>query len=162
MMENNQNNAFQYTYSAEEQAEIKAIRSKYVPKEENKMEQLQRLDASVTQKAAMYAIIVGVIGALIMGTGMSCCMVWAGTWFVPGVVIGLIGMAVTAMAYPVYNHVLRKERERIAPEVLRLTDELLKRRFVPANRKDRKRSLDGDRKVSIRALFALQIRQHVL
>lgn len=124
-MENNQN-GFQYTYSAKEQAEIKRIRSKYTPKEENKMEQLQRLDASATQKATMYAIIVGVIGALILGTGMSCCMVWTDALLIPGIVIGIIGMAVLAVAYPLYNRTLKKERERIAPEILRLTDELMK------------------------------------
>ena len=124
-MENNQN-GFQYTYSAKEQAEIKRIRSKYVPREENKMEQLQRLDASATQKATMYAIIVGVIGALILGAGMSCCMVWTDVLLIPGIVIGIIGMAVLAVAYPLYNRTLKKERERIAPEILRLTDELMK------------------------------------
>lgn len=124
-MENNQN-GFQYTYSAKEQAEIKRIRSKYTPKEENKMEQLQRLDASATQKATMYAIIVGVIGALILGAGMSCCMVWTDALLIPGIVIGIIGMAVLAVAYPLYNRTLKKERERIAPEILRLTDELMK------------------------------------
>ena len=124
-MENNQN-GFQYTYSAKEQAEIKRIRSKYVPKEENKMEQLQRLDASATQKATMYAIIVGVIGALIMGAGMSCCLVWTNSLLIPGIVIGVIGMAVLAVAWPLYNRTLKKERERIAPEILRLTDELMK------------------------------------
>ena len=126
MMENNQNNTFQYTYSAKEQDKIKEIRSKYVRKEENKMEQLQRLDASVTQKATMYSLIVGIIGALILGMGMSCCMVFGNGWFIPGIVIGLIGMAVVGVAYPLYNRVLKKERERIAPEVLRLTDELMK------------------------------------
>lgn len=124
-MESKQN-TFQYTYSAKEQAEIKRIRSKYTPKEENKMEQLQRLDASATQKATMYAIIVGVIGALILGTGMSCCMVWTDALLIPGIVIGVIGMAVLAVAYPLYNRTLKKERERIAPEILRLTDELMK------------------------------------
>jgi len=125
-MDNHQNNTFQYTYSAKEQAEIKRIRSKYVPKEESKLEQLQRLDASATQKATMYAIGVGVVGALILGLGMSCCMVFSSSWFIPGIVIGLVGMVVVAVAYPLYNSVLKKERERIAPEILRLTDELLK------------------------------------
>lgn len=124
-MENNQN-GFQYTYSAKEQAEIKRIRSKYTPKEENKMEQLQWLDASATQKATMYAIIVGVIGALILGAGMSCCLVWTNSLLIPGIVIGVIGMAVLAVAYPLYNRTLKKERERIAPEIIRLTDELMK------------------------------------
>lgn len=125
-MENQQNNSFQYTYSAKEQARIKEIRSKYVPREESKMEQLQRLDASVTQKATARAIAVGVIGALIFGLGMSCCMVWSGAWFVPGIGIGLAGMAVLGAAYPLYNRTLKKERERIAPQIIRLTDELMK------------------------------------
>ena len=120
------NNTFQYTYSAKEQEELKRIRSKYAPKEENKMDLLRRLDAQVTQKATMYAIIVGVIGALILGTGMSCCMVWGGGVFVLGIIVGVIGLAVVSLAYPLYNHTLKKERERIAPEILRLTEELMK------------------------------------
>ena len=125
-MNEHQNNTFQYTYSAREQEELKRIRSKYVPKEENKMELLRRLDARVYQKATMYSIIIGVIGALILGTGMSCCLVWGGAVFVLGIVIGVIGMAIVAMAYPVYNCMLKKEREKAAPEILRLTEELMK------------------------------------
>lgn len=126
IMQNNQNKTFQYTYSAREQARIREIRSRYAPREENKMEQLQRLDASVTRKATMYALILGVIGVLMLGTGMSCCMVWGGVWFVPGIALGLLGIVLASAAYPVYSHVLTKERARIAPEILRLTDELLK------------------------------------
>lgn len=125
-MEKNQGTAFQYTYSAREQAEIKRIRSKYLPREESKLEQLQRLDASATQKATMVSIIVGVLGALLLGLGMSCCMVFSRQWFIPGIVIGVIGLLVVSAAYPLYNRVLKKERERIAPEILRLTDELMK------------------------------------
>ena len=120
------NTTFQYTYSANEQEELKRIRSKYAPKEENKMDLLRRLDAQVYQKATMYAIIVGVIGALILGTGMSCCMVWGGAVFVLGIIVGIIGLAVVGLAYPLYNRTLKKERERIAPEILRLTEELMK------------------------------------
>ena len=125
-MEKNQGTAFQYTYSAREQAEIKRIRSKYLPREESKLEQLQRLDASITQKATMLSIIVGVLGSLLLGLGMSCCMVFSRQWFIPGIVIGVLGLLVVSAAYPLYNRVLKKERERIAPEILRLTDELMK------------------------------------
>ena len=61
MNEDQKNTTFQYTYSAKEQEELKKIRNKYLPKEENKMELLRRLDAQVTEKATMYSIIVGVI-----------------------------------------------------------------------------------------------------
>lgn len=125
-MESNQNKSFQYTYSAKEQEQIKEIRSKYVPKEESKLEQLQRLDNSASQKATAVSLAFGVIGALVMGTGMSCCMVWADTLMIPGIVIGMVGMALVGYAYPLYSRVLKKEQERIAPEILRLTDELMK------------------------------------
>lgn len=126
-MENNHTNeTFLYTYSAKEQEEVKRIRDKYIPKEEDKMEQLRRLDASVNEKATIRSIIVGIIVTLIMGIGMCCCMVWADVWFVPGIVIGLAGMAVIGAAYPVYSKTLKKERAKIAPEIMRLTDELMK------------------------------------
>ena len=124
-MENRDNEKFSYTYSAKEQEEINQIRKKYVA-EDNKMDQLRRLDAGVTQKATAVSIIIGILGALIMGIGMCCAMVWQGMWFIPGIIIGLIGIAVLALAYPVYQKVLKKEREKIAPEIIRLTDELMK------------------------------------
>ena len=126
MNEDQKNATFQYTYSAREQEEIKSIRSKYLPKEENKMELLRRLDSQVTQKATMYSMIVGIIGTLILGIGMCCCMIWADSVFVLGIIVGVIGMGILALAYPLYNRTIKTERERIAPEVLRLTEDLMK------------------------------------
>ena len=126
-MENKENReGFSYTYSAEEQQELKRIREKYLPKEENKMEQIRSLDSKATGKATMIAIIIGVIGTLLLGVGMCCTLVWQGRWFVPGILVGIIGIGIVAIAYPVYNKTLKTEREKIAPEVLRLTEELLK------------------------------------
>lgn len=117
---------FQYTYSAREREELERIRSKYIPREENKMERLRRLDAQVNRRATMYALIAGVTGALVLGTGMSCCLLRSGWMFALGVVVGVIGMAVAALAYPLYSRTLRRERERVAPEILRLTEDLMK------------------------------------
>ena len=117
---------FEYTYSAPEQDEVKRIRQKYLPKELTKMEQLRALDESVTKRGSAISIAHGVLYSLILGLGMSCCMVWSDTLFIPGIVIGLVGLTVASVAYPLYNRVLKKERERIAPEILRLTDELMK------------------------------------
>lgn len=125
-MDNNEKNSFNYTYSAKEQAEIKKIREKYAPKEADKMDRLRALDNSATEKATIASLIVGIIGALILGTGMSCALVWQGMLFVPGIIIGLIGIAGVVAAYPIYTRTLKKEREKIAPEILRLTDELMK------------------------------------
>ena len=122
---------FTFTYSAAQQQEVERIRKKYLPPEENKMEQLRRLHNSASQKAQACSIAIGIIGALIMGTGMSLAMTELGAALgtlamVLGIVIGIAGMVLVALAYPVYNRVLKKERQRIAPEILRLTDELLK------------------------------------
>lgn len=134
-MENkNINKDFKYTYSAKEQDEILKIRQKYQPKEEDKMEYLRRLDAQVTRKATMMSISIGIIGALIMGSGMSMIMTKLGEHLglsgiigmIVGISIGVIGMVCVCVAYPVYNVTLRKEREKIAPEIFRLTEELMK------------------------------------
>lgn len=126
MSEIKNKDTFQYTYSAQEQEELQQIRSKYLPKEESKMDKLRRLDAGTSQKASLFSLIVGIIGALILGLGMSCCMVWAGPWFVPGIVIGIVGIGLICLAYPLYLRVLKKEQARIAPMVLQLTEELMK------------------------------------
>lgn len=122
-MENKE--TFSYTYSAKEQEEIKKIREKYVPKEADKMEQLRRLDEGVTQKGTAISLVVGIIGALILGTGMSMCMVWT-ELFVLGIIVGIVGIVMVSAAYPIYSYVTKKEREKIAPEIIRLTDELMK------------------------------------
>ncbi len=122
-MENKE--TFSYTYSATQQEEIKKIRDKYAPKEADKMEQLRKLDASVTKKGTIISLAVGIIGALILGTGMCCCMVWTDL-FVLGIIVGIVGIAMVSAAYPLYSSITKKEREKIAPEIIRLTDELIK------------------------------------
>ena len=123
--------SFQYTYSADRQQEIEDIRKKYLPREADKMEQLRKLHHSATRKAQAVSITIGVIGALVLGAGMSLCMtelgrLLGGMAMAIGILTGLAGLFMVALAYPVYSRVLKKERERIAPEILRLTDELLK------------------------------------
>ena len=135
-MENkNDKETFSYTYSAKEQEEVKSIRKKYaLTDEEDKMAQLRRLDAGVTQKATTVSLVVGIIGALIMGLGMSLAMTdiseilgsYRDMGMLIGIIIGIIGIVIICLAYPLYNRVLKKEREKIAPEIIRLTDELMK------------------------------------
>lgn len=135
-MENKEKETFNYTYSAKEQEEIKAIRKKYsTPEEaEDKMAQLRRLDAGVTQKAQAVSLVFGVIGALILGMGMSLAMtdigkiigLLGGMAMLVGILIGIVGIVLISVAYPIYNCIIKKEREKIAPEIIRLTDELMK------------------------------------
>ena len=125
-MDNSQKETFSYTYSAKQQEEIKRIRKKYAPPEEDKMACLRRLDRSATDKATTNSLIVGIIGTLLLGIGMCGTLVWQSTFFIPGIIIGVAGIALISLAYPVFCRTLKKEREKIAPEILRLTDELLK------------------------------------
>lgn len=122
---------FKMTYSAEQQEEVNQIRQKYAPKTPDKMEQLRVLDASVEKKATAVSIAVGVIGTLILGIGMSLAMSDLGAIlgfaaFIAGIIIGVVGIAVLGCAYPLYNRTLKKERKKIAPEILKLTDEFMK------------------------------------
>ena len=128
-MENKE--GFRFTYSAQQQKEIESIRKKYLPREVDKMAQLRALHAVPTQKAQAAALAVGIIGALILGTGMSLCLTEIGAALgslamVIGVLVGIVGMVLVALAYPLYNRVLKKQREKIAPQILQLSDELLK------------------------------------
>lgn len=140
MQMDNENKEFQFSYSATEQSEIKRIRESYLTseesktKEENKLERLRRLDASVSKKATTVSIIIGVIGILIFGFGMSLCMSDLGDILsfdsrismIVGVIVGLLGIVVSLVAYPVYNLVLKSEKKKVTPEILSLTEELLK------------------------------------
>lgn len=94
------------------------------------MDQLRKLDRSAGKRAQSWAITLGIIGTLIMGSGMSLVMTelsaLAGEFaMVIGIAVGIVGMVLVALAYPVYNAILKRERQRIAPEILRLTDELM-------------------------------------
>ncbi|MBD5460622.1 MAG: hypothetical protein HDR26_06730 [Lachnospiraceae bacterium] len=118
---------FHYTYSASRQQEIKRIREKYMlpTQEEDKMELLRKLDAGVAKPGTIISLIVGIISTLIFGVGMCCVLVWTDL-FVQGIVIGLVGLAGVMSAYPLYVAITKKQHAKVAPEIIRLTDELMK------------------------------------
>ena len=112
--------------TAREQEEVRRIRQKYTPKERDRLEQLRRLDQRVSRKSAAVSLTAGILGTLLLGLGMCATMVWMGPWFIPGIVIGLVGIALVALAYPLHTRIAKQEREKVAPEILRLADELMK------------------------------------
>lgn len=136
MENNNENNGFQYTYSAREQAELKRIREKYTAptEEEDKMTRLRRLDASATKAAQAIALVFGVIGTLLLGFGMSLIMtelaeslgISGNTAMVIGIAVGIVGGIFASLAYPIYQAIVKAKRKKLAPEIIRLTDELMK------------------------------------
>lgn len=126
IMDNNK--TFSYTYSASQQEEIKKIRDKYTAptQAEDKMEQLRRLDKSVTKPGTVVSLIIGVISALILGIGMCCTMVWGGDLFIIGIIIGVFGIIGIICAYPVYSSITKARKEKLAAEIIRLSNELMK------------------------------------
>lgn len=133
---NQEKSGFTYTYSAKEQAELKRIRDRYTaPTEaEDKMARLRRLDASVTNTAQAVALVFGIIGALILGFGMSLIMtdfseilgIGETMALVIGIPVGIFGGILASLAYPIYNAIVKAKRKKLAPEIIRLTDELMK------------------------------------
>jgi hypothetical protein len=136
-MDNNQEKSgFTYTYSAHEQAELRRIRDKYTApaSTEDKMTRLRRLDASVTHTAQAVALVFGVIGTLMLGCGMSLIMtdlperlgISGDAAMMIGIAVGIVGGILASLAYPIYNTIVKAKRKKLAPEIIRLTDELMK------------------------------------
>lgn len=124
-MENN-SKSFEYTYSAKEQEEIEKIRKKYLPREEDKMELLRKLDKDVTKPGTIWSLVIGIMGCLLFGVGMCCTLVWVDSLFGVGIVVGVIGIVIMGVAYPIYIRITKKQQEKLAPQILALAEELRK------------------------------------
>lgn len=125
------NETFKMTYSAQQHKEVEEIRSKYIDQPKDKMDRLRELDEGVTKKPLAVALTIGIIGTLILGLGMSFIMsdfgkILGNLAFPIGMATGILGIIALICAYPLYKKVLKKEREKITPEILKLTDELMK------------------------------------
>ena len=120
----NSENIFRYSYSAKQNAEVQAIRSKYLPREESKLEELKRLDYEVSSAGLPQSLAVGIIGCLVFGLGMCIAMKVLVGGMVLGTLIGACGMAVMIAAYPVYRSCFRKAKTKRQPRILELIAEL--------------------------------------
>lgn len=121
-------NKFEFKYTApttEERKEIEYIQSKYKPKnkEQTKIERLRALDNKVRSIPTMIALILGIVGLLIFGTGMTMVLEWK--LVVWGVIVGIIGFVPMGLAYFSYNHIYYKLKNKYSEEILKLSSELL-------------------------------------
>ena len=118
---------FKYTAPTEaERKEIERIKRQYMAKtdKEQKFKRIKRLDAFVQNFSVILALILGVMGALIFGLGMSMILVWDIIVF--GIIVCIIGSAPIISAYPVYLITLNKNKKQYGEEIIRLSDEILK------------------------------------
>ena len=108
-----------YRYTADEQREIDALRRRYTS--ENPDEQLaamRKIDRDVTRRATVMAVGFGLAGTLVMGLGLA--MVLSFNWMIPGIILGCCGIAVMAAMPAAYEKLLKRERKRVAPQIVEL------------------------------------------
>ena len=121
-------NQFNFKYTApsqEERKEIDSIRRQYAPQEktETKLERLRRLDGLVKNTAIIWSLVLGVVGTLVLGLGLTMILEWS-IWLW-GIVLMVIGSIPISIAYPVYKFTLNKGKAKYGDEILRLSEELL-------------------------------------
>ena len=111
---------------------VQKIRTQYTEKENTQLDELKALDAKVKRPANVFAYVFGSISAIIMGAGMSLVMTDIGSYIgmespmVPGIIVGVIGMIMAIINYPVYKKILNGRRNKYADEVMALSDKIMK------------------------------------
>lgn len=111
--------------------QVRSIRSQYVERETGALEELKALDKRVKRPATVFTWSFGTVAALILGAGMSLIMTGLGDTLgladsmVPGLVTGLVGLAMAVVNHPIYRRILQARRKKFAPEILALSDTLL-------------------------------------
>ena len=117
---------FNYTYSAARNKEVESIRRKYMPEEESKLERLKKLDLRVQTAGTVESLCFGIVGALVFGIGMCFFLaVFAGEAWLSALFM-IIGSLIMIPAYPIYRRIARKTKAELTPEILRLSDEIMK------------------------------------
>ena len=121
------NTTFTYQYSAEKNREVEKIRSKYLPKEENKFERLKKLDRKAQSAGVMESLCVGIFGSLVFGVGMCIGLgaINGERWL--AVVLGIVGTLIMIPAHSVYKKISSKVKAELAPEILALSEEIVQK-----------------------------------
>ena len=121
-----ENKSFTYNYSAVRNKEVESIRRKYLPEEESKLETLKRLDYKVQSAGMIESLCIGIIGALVFGIGMCFFLeVFAGVAWLTALFM-IIGTLLMIPAYPIYRRIAHRTKEKLTPEILRLSEEIMK------------------------------------
>ena len=107
------------------------IRTQYVEKESTELDALRELDAKVKRPANVFAYIFGSISAIVMGAGMSLVMTDIGATIgitsalVPGIAIGVLGLGMALLTYPMYKGILNSRKKKYGAEILTLSDKIM-------------------------------------
>lgn len=110
---------------------VQKIRTQYTEKEHSQLDELKELDAKVKRPANAFAYIFGSIGAIVMGSGMSLVMTDIGSsigienGMVPGIIIGIVGMLMAIINYPIHKNILASRRKKYADRIMELSDKIM-------------------------------------
>lgn len=109
---------------------VQKIRTQYTEKEHSALDELKELDNKVKKPANVFAYAFGSISAIIMGSGMSLVMTDVGSALgissmAPGIVIGVVGMALAIANYPMYKKILASRKKQYANEIIAISDKLM-------------------------------------
>lgn len=107
------------------------IRAQYSEKNHSQLDALKSLDRKVKKPANVFAYTFGCIAALIMGAGMSLVMtdisdiIGVTDPMLFGIIIGIVGMLMAIVNYPVYKKMLSTRRKKYSAEIMRISDDIL-------------------------------------
>lgn len=110
---------------------VQKIRTQYTEKEHTQLDALKALDKKVKKPANVFAIVFGSISAVVMGSGMSLIMTDIGSILgiadpmMPGIIIGVIGLVMAIITYPVYKKILNFRKKKYADEIIKLSDNIM-------------------------------------
>ncbi|MBQ7981598.1 MAG: dihydropteridine reductase [Oscillospiraceae bacterium] len=113
---------------------VQKIRTQYMEKDstQKELDLLRELDAEVKRPANVFGYTFGSISAIIMGAGMSLVMTDIGAQLgmentmLPGIAIGIIGMLMALVNYPIYKNILSSRREKYADRILALSEKIMR------------------------------------
>ena len=111
---------------------VQKIRSQYTEKESTELDALRELDAKVKRPANVFAYVFGSISTIILGAGMSLVMTDIGTTvgisdsMLPGIIIGIAGMFMAIINYPIYKGILDARCKKFADKIIAISDKIMK------------------------------------
>lgn len=110
-----------------QQKQVEKIRNNYTrdTKQKTKFEELKELDSKVKKPARIFAYVFGIIGTLILGTGMCLAMKVIGDLMALGIVVGVLGIIMISINYPIYKAILKRRKAKYSAEIVERSDELL-------------------------------------
>lgn len=115
----------------DQQFAAQKIRARYLEKQTTELDTLRALDTRVRRPAAVFAYIFGSISAVIMGAGMSLVMTDIGATvgiadpLIPGIVIGVVGMILALINYPIYKGILGSRKRKYGAGILALSEKIM-------------------------------------